>query len=394
MIAYVYYDDDVDGKISAALINEYLHCSTVEGERVTDIKFYQMPTDKTIIDFNCMEPGSLVVILNLPHDKSQIYELKEAITKRQFDIWWFSNKPADQITLLNLHNFGVLCNMYNNFIALSDTQRSITEIVYKFCSRNIIINDSGIIIKNLFNADQSSFEACIADSLEYDLPEIVDCMTELCTKGAIRTLEFVQAFNQTIFNPVTFLWLEIGVGKEIFDNYDSIMQHKVKDYMNRMISKGHAIQDDMNDLLDHRSDRAFEFTLIDETNLNKISRCIAIDVNVESIMFPQYIGVARGVGLDKVFGATYFNYDYGVCFHFNGSEYEYAFYSFNGDKSESNNFDITPDELARTFANNKCSKFKNNTCFLKKLVLNKYCTVTIKQNLFNKTKRHVVIKRG
>ena len=396
MKAYIYYHDDADGKLAAALMSTYLlHPDVViQDDHIDMVSYFRIPTDRLKIPFNYMTPGSLVVILDMPTDPAQIYDLKEAIINKTFEVWYFGNGNKYQSIIDMLQNVGITHNTYDNYIPIVDSQKSITELVYRYCYRRDAIDRNTKLIDDFYDGDVEKFNLDTNAYLEYNLPDFVTMMTESYVKGDGMTRAFISAMEYEDVNPTTYLQSELKVGREIFNPEDYEVRHKVRAFISHMCYRGRVIAQHSTELLNGNNDYSFKFTLIDETlNKARTFRCLAVNIDTANITFNQFHGICNQ--LKMIFDKTYDRFDYCVCYYFDGTKYKYRFYSFLNNENPSNKFAPTATELAAVFSNNNVCNYDNTgCCTLKKLVLSKGCTVRIKHNLFHKYRNHIVVKRG
>ena len=92
MNVYIYHNSDVDGRISAATMHEFLrgHSKPIDNqESITDINIIEFPTDRLSYKFDMFD--SLIIVLDTMYDYTFLYDLKYEIEEHSNFIWYFTN---------------------------------------------------------------------------------------------------------------------------------------------------------------------------------------------------------------------------------------------------------------------------------------------------------------
>lgn len=238
MRVYIYHNSDVDGRLSAATMYEFLrgHSKPIDNqESITDIDIIEFPTDRLSYKFDMFD--SLIIVLDTMYDSTFLYDLKYEIEEHSNFIWYFTNNISRYKTATSYINTSKL---KDNFIAIFNPNRSISEIVYTFCMEKIDLTENWV--NAVYGGNINKAKLDLHNYLDEHIPEIYN-VTHSAVAGSVNDLytNFCIGFYAYYYNAKTFFEDILKGEYTLFDPACKEMQEKIKQYVQNVARKGQTM---------------------------------------------------------------------------------------------------------------------------------------------------------
>lgn len=238
MNVYIYHNSDVDGRISAATMHEFLrgHSKPIDNQgSITDIDIIEFPTDRLSYKFDMFD--SLIIVLDTMYDYTFLYDLKYEIEEHSNFIWYFTNNISRYRMATSYISTSEL---KDNFMAVFNSNKSISEIAYAFCMEKIDLTKNWVDIAYGGNMDKAKLD--LHEYLDGNMPEIYNIAHSAATCNANDAyINFCIGFYAYSYDAKPFFEKILDGEYILFDPTSKEMQEKIKQYVQNIIDKGKSI---------------------------------------------------------------------------------------------------------------------------------------------------------
>ena len=361
---HIFHHDDLDGKVSAAVMYEYYRNFRKEYRKT----FFHECNYTEPLYFSDIPDGDAIIIVDYA-PRSNVKDIADIIEAKNHEFVWIDHHKTsfDMLDEIKIYD-----DTLRDAMLAGDLQRDYKAKVY--------LNES-------YCAAYLCYEWCIRQkypnmSVErIEMPDLIK-YTDSHDRWKFymdRTADFVYGTNSFEFDPNNLFKIVHKQPKEMFTQ--PLLKNIKKEnesFINQTITKGKPIkiyEDNKNETAYRH--HGFDFTIIDRIDKNneQIYSCTALNIR----------------GNSSVFGDSYNRNDIVVPFSYDSNGYKYSFYS----KKEAWKGILNCKEIAKLLSDKfgDCSgggHLNAAGCTLYQQILSKNCIIIFRKGLFGNIKIEIL----